>query len=243
MIYFPTMKVSIIVSLYRTEQYLERFLKNARKVSRELAASNIEHEIILISNEASTEEKRFLDHLTKPFRVLHVPRESIYTSWNRGVREASGEFVTFWGVDDTRFSLAIRDGVNELTLEKADYAYFPFQYHRFVRILGISLIAKVKTFTPPKFVSTQFQQEMHSGPHFMVRRSLFDRIGYFDETFRIAGDFEFQVRAAAKGAKFTRVLSISGIFRNDGTTLSGSRAALHTDENMRILKIHESQTA
>lgn len=221
--------------MYRTEKYLKRFLSDAKKLSADLTKANIDHEILLISNETTATEEALLSGLQPSFVIHRVPREPIYASWNRGVKAAQGSFVTFWGVDDTRFAQAIVDGINNLEKEKADYTYFPFRYHRFVQIFGLTLLAKIKTFTPPEFDKKKFMKEMHSGPHFIVRRNIFDQIGYFNESFKIAGDFEFQVRAAKHDLKFTRTLSISGIFRNDGTTLSGSRAAIHKEENERVI--------
>lgn len=226
--------VSIIASMYRTEPHLKRFLTDARKLSAELTNTNAPHEIILISNDMTDAERALLEPLTAPFRVLSVPREPIYASWNRGVREAQGEVVTFWGVDDTRFAKAIVDGLATLTAD-VDVTYFPFRYHRFVRIFGLSVIAKMKTSTPPSFDRVCFQKEMHLGPHFMVKRRTFDRVGHFDETYKIAGDFAWQVRAAHAGANFAPTYTVSGIFRNDGTTLSGSRATLHQQENARAI--------
>lgn len=229
------MKVSIIVSLYRSDRHLKRFVHDARTLSDELNKNAISHEVILVVNNATEVEQNILRELSTPFKVLFGKREPIYTSWNRGIREASGEFVTFWGVDDTRYAGAIIEGLNTAQKSKAHIIYFPFRYYRFVKIFGLMILVKVKTFIPPEFERGRFQKEMHLGPHFMVQRALFDRIGYFDELFKIAGDYEFQTRAAKKGVRFARTLVISGIFRNDGTTLSGSRNELHVEENKRIL--------
>lgn len=229
------MKISIIVSMYRTDHHLKRFISDARKLTAELAKNEVSHEIILVVNNVTKMEQDLLRGLTTPFKILHVELEPIYASWNRGIRETNGEFVTFWGVDDTRFAEAIINGIKNLEEENMDYIYFPFYYYRFVRIFGLTILAKIKTFTPPKFDRERFMNEMHSGPHFMVRRSLFYTIGYFDESFKIAGDFEFQIRAAKKGARFARNPTISGIFRSDGTTLSSSRNELHLEENKRAL--------
>lgn len=222
-----------MVSLYRTEKHLERFLIDARRLSLDLAKKMISHEIILIANDSTQKETELLSGLGFPFRVVHVEREPIYASWNRGVHIAQGTYVTFWGVDDTRFAQAIIDGISSLDTEKADICMFPFRYNRYIKILGLSVLVKTKTFHPAPFTKEKYKKGMHLGPHFMVRRTLFDRIGAFDETYKIAGDFAFQVKAAEHNAVFLCIPTISGIFRNDGTTLSGSRATLHAEENAR----------
>lgn len=221
--------------MYRTDKHIERFLCDAQTLSDILIKSGIKHEFILVANDPTDKETLALKLLTSPFRTLYVVREPIYASWNRGILEARGDFITFWGVDDTRFGKAIVDGVTELTKTGNDIGYFPFQYHRFIRFFGLSILAKIKKFTPPKFDRARFMKEMHLGPHFIVRKSVFEKIGYFDAKFKIAGDFEFQARAATNGVTFQFIPTTSGIFRNDGSTLSGSRSTLHKQENELIL--------
>lgn len=230
------MKVSIITSIYRGDAHLARFLKEAVAIHKTLLDKDITPEHLLIINDPTPLELELTSHLSKPFRVIVVPREPIYATWNRGVQESTSPFVCFWNVDDTRFAEGVVDGVYRLLESNSDLAYFPFKYKRYIKILGVKILAKIKTFTPPEFDKEIFVKEMHLGPHFMVRRDLFDRIGFFDESFRIAGDFEFQVRAAKRGARFLRILTTSGIFRNDGTTLSGSRSKLHSEENACAIK-------
>lgn len=229
-----TTQISLIVSMYRTEKHLPMFLLSAQKMMDELITSGTSAELLLISNNTTDAEEILLSNLPQNTRLLKVGREPIYASWNRGVREAQGEFVTFWGVDDVRFSKAIIDALKNN--RDADVIYFPFRYKRYVQVLGLKILAKVKTFMPPLFDKGRFMKEMHCGPHFMARRSFFDTVGYFDETFSIAGDFEWCARAAQKGAIFVRNTSVSGIFTNDGTTLSGSRNTLQQDENARVTK-------
>lgn len=229
-----TTQISLIVSMYRTEKHLPGFLLNAHKIMNELNESGISAELLLISNDTTDAEAVLLSDMPQNTRLLKVGREPIYASWNRGIREAQGEFVTFWGVDDTRFSKAIINALDNSNNE--DVIYFPFRYKRYVQILGLKILAKIKTFMPPLFDKDRFVKEMHCGPHFMVRRSIFDNVGYFDESFRIAGDFEWCARAAQKGVIFVRNTSISGIFTNDGTTLSGSRNTLQQEENTRVIK-------
>ena len=77
---------------------------------------------------------------------------------------------------------------------------------------------------------------MHCGPFFMVKKDVFNKIGYFDSSFKIAGDFEWLTRAAKNNIKFTLGKNTAGIFTNDGTGLSGSKNKLQAEENNRIIK-------
>ena len=71
-------------------------------------------------------------------------------------------------------------------------------------------------------------------PFTMIHKRAFDTIGLFDETFYVAGDYEWCVRAAIAGLTFKKNTAIAGIFTSDGTTLSGSRSTRHAQESARI---------
>lgn len=217
---------------------MPRMLRHAQKASEELTELGIEHEFLFLPNDETEGENRLLDLACKRnVRMKKHPRarESIYATWNAGVRLALYSAITFWNADDRRFAPALAEGAR-LIAEGADVVYFPFKYRRYVRVLGFSILAKAKTFTPPEFDQDLFSRQMHCGPFFMASRQAFEKIGFFDETFRIAGDYDWATRAAQSGLAFKRSQGIGGIFTNDGTTLSGSRSQLHAEENKRVLQ-------
>jgi hypothetical protein len=78
---------------------------------------------------------------------------------------------------------------------------------------------------------------MMVGPFFVFARRLYDRIGPFDEQFRIVGDFEWCVRAA-KVTDFHFARSIGGAFIHDGTGLSARGNPRHPAENNIVYLRH-----
>lgn len=227
------MRLTITTSLYHSDDHLASFLKRATGVHKELTKNSIEFEHLLVLNDATELEKRLTQDLRSPFKVINVPREPIYASWNRGYTQGTGEVICFWNVDDVRFSRAILAGLNTLSTE-IDAVYFPFVYLRFVKFMGWKVPIKIKLVLPPPYDPERFRREMHAGPHFMAHRRAFEENGHFDETFTIAGDFEWWSRFARRDLRARRVNAISGVFTNDGTTLSGSRSQKHQIENERI---------
>lgn len=227
------MTLSIITSVYRSEAHLTAFLKRAIEVHEQLRAANIAFEHLLILNDPTQEELRILESCKEHFQIHTVERESIYASWNRGIRASKGENITFWNVDDTRTSSALIAGVSALSGgEQA--VYFPFIYKRYIPLFGLHILVKIKKVQPNEFDAKRFETEMHAGPHFMVRRDVFDSVGLFDETFKIAGDFEWWSRFARSGGAAKKIDTVSGVFTNNGKTLSGSKNSLQQVENKRV---------
>lgn len=230
--------ISIITSLYKSERHLPTFLKKIARVSAELSARNFQHEFLILPNDASPAETEMLTEAAAKIpaiRIINRKREFLYATWNAGIENAKFETVAFWNVDDIRFTDGFVNGYAAISAG-ADIAYFPFIYKRYANILGLKILAKRKILRPSQFDAAKFSSEFHIGPFFMTTKSAIQKIGGFDPSFTVAGDFEWQVRATKSGAKFQLCDSVAGIFTNDGKSLSGSQSARHADENKRVLE-------
>lgn len=229
--------ISIITSMYRTEEHLDIWIKHVLSFAKEATENGLDFEINAIANEPSSIELEYLNKLSQyPWFHLHsVPRESIYASWNRGVMVSNAPVCTFWNVDDIRNPKAIIDGLtliakNSNQGEQGLIVYFPFIYKRYVQIFKHNFLVKRITIRPPVFTAEEFVQSMHMGPFFLFTKSAYNKIGGFDEKYTIVGDYEWQARAASSGVHFLQSDKVAGIFTNNGKTLSGSKAAKHTNE-------------
>lgn len=229
--------LSIISSLYKSEQHLPSFLKRLSRASEELSALGIAHECLLLPNAPSEMEHTLIDeYCAQNSNIRKIARElePIYATWNAGVEAAQYDTVTFWNADDIRFVKGFVDGL-KLINDGAEIVYFPFIYKRYVRLLGLKILAKVKIVQPDDYKPEQFIKEMQAGPFFMTAKSVFTKVGMFDPTFKIAGDFDFISRCAEKRINMVRSKTIAGIFTNDGSTISGSKDKRQQEENNRIL--------
>jgi GT2 family glycosyltransferase len=203
-----------------------------------LTKSKINHEFIIISNSPNEYEKKKLIEIENnkniQSRIIICERESLYATWNRGASQAKYPNITFWNVDDIRFPNAIIGGLQKLK-QNIDIVYFPFIYKRYIKIFKLKILAKIKIFKTIDFDKNLFTKGMHVGPFFMAKKEVFNKIGYFDESFKIAGDFDWMVRVAKADMVFKKSDILGGIFTNDGNTLSGSKNQLQQEENKRIL--------
>lgn len=229
--------ISIITSLYKSDEYIEIYREKILGCIQILTEKKVSFEFICIANDPTPKEFEVCNQLAKNhwFKLITVPRESLYSSWNRGIKLANGKALTFWNVDDTRTPEAMFDGLNKIE-EGCEIVYFPFIYKRYINFLNFSLLIKCKKITPPYYSKSKFISEMHGGPFFMFCKEAIEKNGLFDTGFKIAGDFEWLSRAAQAELKFCRSEVIAGIFTNNGTTLSGSRNSNLKEENEEILR-------
>jgi len=232
--------ISLITSLYKSEKHLKKYLKKIRNFSESLLKSNIDFEIIIISNNPTMIEKRELEefgNLNKWAKVFYVSRESIYASWNRGVELAKNEIIGFWNVDDTRYPEAIIDGIR-LIKQGAELVYFPFIIKWYINFLGFPFLVRKRIIYPPKFNREEFTRSMHCGPSFIFKKSFYKKVGPFDEQFKIAGDFDWCIRAA-KISEFKLSKEIASEFSVYRGALSSGKNPLREAENNVIYRRHK----
>lgn len=180
-------------------------------------------QFIIISNDPTWREIKKIESLkTKcpPYcdiRIEFVARETLYASWNRGVRMSDAPIICFWNVDDLRNAKALAEGV-DLIKSGNDFVCFPYIVFNksrkafFTDLLDLDLDLRKHNFV--------------IGPFFMVSKALFNKVGPFDEQFHITGDFEWQFRVAT-ATPFSRGNSIGGLFIADGNNLSSKMSPRH----------------
>lgn len=116
------------------------------------------------------------------------PDGGIYDAWNKGLARASGRYISFIGADDVLLLDAIRVYLNS-TRQWPEIEYWSSKVvlgHMAGRVIG------------QKWRWRRFRRYMtvaHVGS--LHRRDLFDRFGTYDTSYRIAGDYEFLLRAGA----------------------------------------------
>lgn len=215
-----------------------RFLK----VARFLEQKGQPFELIVIANEPTAIELGEIDRLEATLErclVIQVPRETLYASWNRGIKTARGDAVCFWNVDDLRFGRAILSGLQDIGAG-ADVVYFSFIAllpHRYYESIQIP---KPQLVLSEAYSQRRSEEGMICGPFFMVRTKFFQDAGLFDEQFKVCGDYDWCVRAGRQGGNFLRNSSIAGLYIKNGKTLSGRKGDItHKVENEVVYRRYQ----
>jgi len=194
---------------------------------------------IIIANEPNEIEKENLNSILKTrydIKIIYVKLEILYASWNRGIQMSSGKAITFWNVDDIRFGKALINGYKTI-LDGVDVVYFPFisiwkhKYYSYIPIYRINIVY------PPQFSIKGNEDGMIGGPFFIVNSDVIKRVGYFDEQFKVVGDYDWFIKAGRSGLNFIRLFSIAGIYLKQVKTLSGGQNNyVHRVENQVFFK-------
>jgi glycosyltransferase involved in cell wall biosynthesis len=90
-------RISIIVAIYRTEKYLSRCIMSI------LNQTYTNLEIILVDDGSPDHCPRICDDfaaLDSRIKVIHKENEGLYSAWNAGIEQMTGEYVSFIDSDD-----------------------------------------------------------------------------------------------------------------------------------------------
>lgn len=148
---------------------------------------------LLVIDGASTDGTR---EILASFGRRHLsyvsePDSGVYSAWNKGVRLSRGEWICFLGADD-RFH--DRDSLAKL-LARARVAPPTTVVYGKLNLLASNGVVAQTIGRPWAACRQDFLcGVMIPHPGTLHHRSLFVRNGLFDETFRIAGDYEFLLR-------------------------------------------------
>ncbi|MDR2385845.1 MAG: FkbM family methyltransferase [Tannerella sp.] len=186
-------KISVLTSLYRCREFLEGYFKHLSEIN-----GTDEIEVLLLHNDPQEDETEIINRwLPKvPFaRHIIIPeRESLYSSWNRGIRLAQGEYITVWNVDDVRFPDSILQQAE--ALDKNPQAAMAYGDIWISDKYGVQRTKKTNSPIDNRLNHKKFLSGYYVSCFQMWRKSIHEIIGYYDEQFKCSADFDFQIRAA-----------------------------------------------
>ena len=177
------MKISIITISFNANDTIEKTLKSVVGQSYK----NIEHLIIDGGSKDNTLEIcNSFSHISK---IISESDKGVYDAFNKGLKLATGEIIGFLNADDVFYSeKAVEDLVNAFSNNEADIVYGNLDY--------VNKEAKVIR----NWISRPYEKGlvkkawMPAHPTFYCKKEVYDHLGGYNDSFKIAGDFELCLR-------------------------------------------------
>ena len=232
--------ISIYTSVYRGEAHLPQYTQAVLNVGRTLKEAGVGLEIVIISNDATDTERQLIEQLVTQAQdimlvtPLFVGRETLYASWNRGIKAASGDYFGSWNIDDIRTAEGLLDGLQRFR-DGCDLVEFATAI---VRHTSMGQRTQVRA---PYYKPQMIHRKARLSPFFMFSKSLYEHAGDFDPNFRIAGDFEWGSREIVRNSNVCHSDTVAGEFHIHGGNLSGSGDQLVNiretlEDNMTLMR-------
>ncbi|WP_219995008.1 glycosyltransferase family 2 protein [Thermodesulfovibrio sp. Kuro-1] len=228
--------ITVITVVLNGEKYLEQTIQSVINQTY----PNVEYIIIDGGSTDGTLDiiKKYEDYID--YWVSEKDR-GIYDAMNKGVKVALGSWIGFLGSGDFYFSSALVDYVmSDINSELKDCEYLSsriglMKNNKIVRIIGQEWNWRVFK----KYMNVAHVGSLHS-------INLFKKYGLFDNSFKIAGDYEFLLRPKSELKaryidKITATMNIEGISNRNIKVFYETELAkiIHTGRNKLPIKLEK----
>jgi glycosyltransferase involved in cell wall biosynthesis len=204
------MRISCVVPVHNAEPYLVEALDSV------LSQGWPDIEVIVVNDGSTDGSPKILERYRDAVTRIDQEQAGISAARNSGLRHASGDLIAFQDADDiwppgrlAAMAGALRDDPT------ADVAAGRVEIID-ERPAGRESRKKLETVHRLMLVQS-----------LLIRRSVFDRIGPFNDQLRAAEDIEFIMRARARSISFNLVDVVSLRYRLHAGNISGDIATTH----------------
>jgi glycosyltransferase involved in cell wall biosynthesis len=202
--------VSVVIPVFNGE----RFLREA--VDSVLAQEYSPLEIIIVDDGSTDGTEALAKSLPEPVRYLRQTNKGPAAARNRGIELAQGNLIAFADADDLW-----PQGKLELQL--------PYLIRDTQIDIVLGRIQQVVLFTTS---DGQTQSEEFAEPAFsvnlgsaVIRRSVFEQVGLFDETMRYSEDVDWFMRAREAGAAIVTIDAVTLLYRQHEQNMTRGKSA------------------
>ena len=148
---------------------------------------NIEHIIVDGNSKDNTIDIcKSYSHISK---ILSEPDKGVYDAFNKGIKLATGDVIGFLNADDTFYNEnSIQDIVDAFSNNETDIVYGNLDYVNEESKVIRNWISK------PYEKGLVKKAWMPAHPSFYCKKEVYERLGGYNDSFKIAGDFELCLR-------------------------------------------------
>lgn len=209
--------VSVVIPVFNGE----RFLREA--VQSVLTQNYSPLEIIIVDDGSTDGTATVARSLPETVRYLHQSNQGAAAARNRGIEHAQGSLIAFADADDlwpeAKLELQVTYLINDTAIEIV-----------MGRTQQVRLSATVNGETQAEeFAEPAFSVNLGSA---VIRKSLFERVGLFNETMRYSEDVDWFMRAREGGAAIFTIDAVTLFYRQHDENMTRGKSA----SDLNVLK-------
>jgi len=180
------LKISIITITFNSENSILQTLQSVKNQSFN------NYEYLLIdggSKDGTLNIANKQNHISK---IISEPDKGIYDAINKGIKNSTGEIIGFLNSDDSFYDENSLKHIVDAFDDDTDCVFGDLIYTD--KNGNIKRVWKGSAFKMGAFKKGW----MPAHPTFYCRRSVYEKLGLYDDSFKIAGDFELMLRFLEK---------------------------------------------
>lgn len=180
-------QISIITVNLNNKSGLERTINSVINQKEKL------YEFIVIDGDSTDGSKELLEKYSKQIDYWVSEKDNgIYNAMNKGIRNANGDYLLFLNSGD--FLVDNKEIVNNIISQIDNQDIITFNGNILHENLSYKSIRKHITNISLSYVYERGFKHQST----LIKKSLFTELGLYDESFKVAGDYEFWIRAFTK---------------------------------------------
>ena len=226
------MKVSIVTVVYNNRDTIAQAIESVR------SQRHADVELIVVDGASSDGTRDVLAQYASKITVLvSEPDRGIYDALNKGIGLATGDIIGFLHSDDL---LADREAITRVVACMKD-STVDAVFGDLVYVRQEDTARVVRTWRAGAFNRTSLARGwMPPHPTFYARRSVYERLGNFDTTFRIAADYDCMLRFLKAGIRVRYIPHLQVRMRVGGASnRSLANIVRKSREDFRVLRKNE----
>ncbi|HTE01132.1 MAG TPA: glycosyltransferase family 2 protein [Mucilaginibacter sp.] len=188
MINSATLKISIITVCYNSEKTIETTIQSV--ISQDYP--NIEYIIVDGKSKDGTMDivNKYKENIAKS---ISEPDKGLYDAMNKGIDMATGSIIGILNSDDLFFS---NSTISEIAAAFEGSRQVDAVYGNITFFKGDATEDRIRTWiTKPYYPKFFDHGEVPPHPALFVKKSVYDVIGAYFASFKLASDYEFMLRA------------------------------------------------
>jgi len=191
--------ISVIIPVYNGEAFL------AEAIQSVLNQNYYPIEIIIVDDGSTDSTAKIVASFDKLVNYTCQENAGVASARNKGVRLAKGEFIAFIDADDI------------WPPYKIESQFRPFSENPELEIVQglIQRFLSSGAKPPPHFIKSRDEQTaltLHLGAG-LIKKSVFDKIGLFDETMKLSEDIDWFLRAIEYGIRISVIEEAVYLYR------------------------------
>lgn len=224
---------SVIIPVYNKEKYVQAAVKSV------LNQTFTDFELIIV-NDCSTDNSRkeVSKIISEQIKIIeHLENKGLSASRNTGIKNATGNFITFLDADDEwkpDFLATIKSLISTFPEAQLFATNYEELYADGIKVIHNQKLSKLgNDFLVDDFFELNLGKPIYFPGSLCVKKTVFDEIGYFDEKITYSEDIDFNIRTNLKFklAYSTKALVTYTMFSENQITNSSVKNKVFPDLN------------